>query len=68
MDNESCNACMMVELKALIEKLGSSKTDEETEETQKLAVGLVEACQCPDNATKRARWDELKKRLPKRNG
>ena len=38
MDNEACNACMLLELKAVVEKLASAKTDEEAEATQKLAL------------------------------
>ncbi len=65
MDNEACNACMLVELRALVEKLASAKTDSDAEATQKLAVELIEACQCQDNAAKTAKWDNLKNRLPK---
>lgn len=64
MDNEACNACMLLELKAVVEKLASAKTDEEAEAIQKLALELIEACQCQDNVAKTAKWAHLKSRLP----
>ena len=65
MDANECTACMLAELKVLVEKLGSSKTDEEAEEIQGLANELMGACRIKDDQIQNKTWTEIKPKLEK---
>ena len=63
MDGKECQACMLAELKVLVEKLGSSKTDEEAEKMQKAANDLMSTCRISDDKLKIRKWNEIKPQL-----
>jgi hypothetical protein len=62
-DASECNARMLAELKVLVERLGSSKTDEEAEEIQTLATELMGACRIKDGDIKNRTCNDIKPKL-----
>jgi len=62
---DECTCQMLSELKILVEKLGSSKTEDQGLAIQNLAVEVMDACRIPDPERKKAAWKALKPKLAK---
>lgn len=60
---DECTCQMLAELKVLVEKLASSKTEEQGLTLQALADDVIETCRIPDPEAKKAAWKALKPKL-----
>jgi len=60
---DECTCQMLSELKVLVEKLGSSKTEDEGLAIQSLAVEVMDACRIHDPEQKKAAWKAIKPKL-----
>jgi hypothetical protein len=65
MAEDDCTCQMVSELKVLVEKLGSSKTEEQGETLQALAVEVMDVCRIRDPLQKQAAWKALRPKLAK---
>jgi hypothetical protein len=65
MKENECKMCMLAELRSLVERLGSSKTDEEAEKIQNMATELMTTCRLKNTTTQEKKWQEIRPRLEK---
>jgi hypothetical protein len=65
MKENECKMCMLSELRSLVERLGSSKTDEEAEKIQNMATELMSTCRLKNSDDQEKKWQEIRPRLDK---
>jgi hypothetical protein len=63
MADDECSCQMLAELKVLVDKLTSSKTEAEGLAIQNLAVEVMDACRIRDPEQKKAAWKAIKPKL-----
>jgi hypothetical protein len=65
MEENECKMCMLAELRSLVERLGSSKTDEEAEKIQDMATELMSTCRLKNKDDQEKKWQEIRPELEK---